>query len=325
MSRGFVQLAVASAFLIGAAGACTSNRDNRAANNTAGQSTDTTARSATRDTGATAAPGSQPSAATGMTVAQIASNASQYVGQRVSVRGDVGQSVGQDAFTLTDGASSSTMGSAGSAGTSSGTAGTSGTGGSDTAAAGGGTSMSGSSKTSDRLLVLSPSGVASDRHDLTVSGIVRTFTSAADLRADAPWLGASGSTADLDQFRSKPVIVADSIRTADGRELISGSGALPASSGELGSGNGAGSKNGAGGSGTSGTTGTTGTSGMSGSSGTSGTGSSGSSGSGNSGTSGGSGSSGSGGSTGSGSGGSGGSSSGGSGGSGGGLTTITRA
>ena len=96
-----------------------------------------------------------------------------------------------------------------------------------------------SSSSSNQLLVLSPS-VPSERHDLTISGAVRTFTSAADLRAAAPWLGSTGSTANLEQFRNQPVIIADSIRTTDGRELVSGSGGGSGSSGSGTSGSGGG-------------------------------------------------------------------------------------
>ncbi len=203
MTRGNVQFVLAAALLFGLAGAC-SHRENRAPNNSSGESTDTTARSDARDTGSTGAGATQQGGRQGTTapigVAQIASNPSQYVGQRVTVRADVGAPVGASAFTLTE------------------------TPGPGTAAA------------ARQVLVLTPSGAPSDRHGLTVSGTVRVFTSASDLHRDVPWLSSGSAAADLGRLRDRPVIVADSIRTTDGRELVSGTGAgaLPAGPGDPG-------------------------------------------------------------------------------------------
>jgi hypothetical protein len=83
------------------------------------------------------------------------------------------------------------------------------------------------------LLVLSPSGEPMENQDVTVHGTVQTY-SAPDFKKRYSWFR---SNSNLDQqYKDRPVIVADSILTADGREVVterSGANSLPASSGEM--------------------------------------------------------------------------------------------
>ena len=77
-------------------------------------------------------------------------------------------------------------------------------------------------------LVMSPSGSPIEKQEVTVLGTVHTY-SAPELKTSFPWFK---SNKELDaQYNNRAVIVADSITTADGRELLSGA-ALPAGSGE---------------------------------------------------------------------------------------------
>jgi hypothetical protein len=206
IDRACVRLAAAAVLVTGAV-AC-GGRSNRAANNSSGERTDTTARSVSRDTGPTGAAAStrqEPGRQGQVAVAQIAADPSSFAGQRVTVRADVGSPAGPVAFTLTD---SSQLAPPAAAGAS-------------------------SAGRKHELLLLSPVAAPSQRRDLTISGTVRTFRTEADLRREAPWLDRH-STANFEQLRNRPVIVADSIRTADGRELMAGNVALPAGTGETG-------------------------------------------------------------------------------------------
>jgi hypothetical protein len=77
------------------------------------------------------------------------------------------------------------------------------------------------------ILVLSQSGSPIEKQEVTVHGTVHTY-SAPELKSRFSWFK---SDAELDaQYNNRAVIVADSITTADGRELVGGA-ALPAGSG----------------------------------------------------------------------------------------------
>jgi hypothetical protein len=81
------------------------------------------------------------------------------------------------------------------------------------------------------LLVLSPSGQPLEEQEVTVHGTVQTY-SAPELKKRYAWFK-SDSAADR-EYKDRAVLVADSILTADGREVVtdrSGS-SLPAGSGE---------------------------------------------------------------------------------------------
>ena len=81
------------------------------------------------------------------------------------------------------------------------------------------------------LLVLSPSGQPVEDQEVTVHGTVHAY-SAPELKSRYAWFK-SDSSMDR-EYKDRPVIVADSILTADGRDVVTDkSGAnLPASSGE---------------------------------------------------------------------------------------------
>jgi hypothetical protein len=83
----------------------------------------------------------------------------------------------------------------------------------------------------DDLLVLSPSGEPMENQEITVHGTVQTY-SAPDFKKRYTWFR---SNANVDrQYKDRPVVVADSILTADGREVVKeGANNLPASSGEI--------------------------------------------------------------------------------------------
>jgi hypothetical protein len=77
-------------------------------------------------------------------------------------------------------------------------------------------------------LVMSASGSPIEKQEVTVHGTVHTY-SAPELKTKFAWFK---SNRELEaQYNNRAVIVADSIVTADGRELLSGA-ALPAGSGE---------------------------------------------------------------------------------------------
>jgi hypothetical protein len=79
------------------------------------------------------------------------------------------------------------------------------------------------------MLVLSPSGQPGEKEKVTVSGTVQTY-SAPEFKRKYAWFK---SNPQIDtKYKDRAVIIADSIMTADGRELLNTS-ALPASSGEL--------------------------------------------------------------------------------------------
>jgi hypothetical protein len=81
------------------------------------------------------------------------------------------------------------------------------------------------------LLVLSPSGQPIENEEVTVHGTVHTY-SAPELESRYAWFK---SDASVDrEYKDRAVIVADSILTADGRQVVTDrSGAdLPAGSGE---------------------------------------------------------------------------------------------
>jgi hypothetical protein len=80
------------------------------------------------------------------------------------------------------------------------------------------------------LLVLSPSGQPIEDQEVTIHGTVQTY-SAPELKSRYAWFK-SDSSIDR-EYKDRAVIVADSILTADGREIVGGAGsALPAGSGE---------------------------------------------------------------------------------------------
>ncbi len=82
------------------------------------------------------------------------------------------------------------------------------------------------------LVVLSPGAEPGENEKVTVEGTVQTY-SAPELRSKYSWFKSNGR---MDaQFKNKAVIVADSIKTADGRELLSSQSRLPAGAGEPGS------------------------------------------------------------------------------------------
>jgi hypothetical protein len=117
----------------------------------------------------------------------IASDPQQYYGQTVRINGEVGDVFGVGVFTLDE----------------------------------------------DRLfaaedvLVVAPGGSRSPRDGMpvTVTGTVREFT-AAEVRRDYDWLGALWDWNDYNDvwmdWDRRPVVVATSIRTQDGRELVQG-------------------------------------------------------------------------------------------------------
>lgn len=80
------------------------------------------------------------------------------------------------------------------------------------------------------LLVLSPSGEPMENQKVTVSGTVQTY-SAPEFKKRFSWFK-SNANSDR-EYKNRAVVVADSIMTADGRELVNNA-ALPASSGEPG-------------------------------------------------------------------------------------------
>jgi hypothetical protein len=80
-------------------------------------------------------------------------------------------------------------------------------------------------------LVLSPSGQPGEKEKVTVSGTVQTY-SAPEFKRKFAWFK---SNAEIDaKYKDRAVIVADSIMSADGRELLTAGSALPAGSGEPG-------------------------------------------------------------------------------------------
>ncbi len=99
------------------------------------------------------------------------------------------------------------------------------------------------------MLVLSPSAQPGEKEKVTVSGIVQTY-SAPEFKKKYSWFK---SNREIDtKYKDRPVIVADSIMTADRRELLNNAGALPASSGEPGTSATPGSNHSSGGTGTRG-------------------------------------------------------------------------
>jgi hypothetical protein len=81
------------------------------------------------------------------------------------------------------------------------------------------------------LLVLSPSGQPMEDQEITVHGTVQTY-SAPEFKKRYNWFKSNSATDR--EYKDRAVVVADSILTADGREVVTDrSGAnLPASSGE---------------------------------------------------------------------------------------------
>jgi hypothetical protein len=81
----------------------------------------------------------------------------------------------------------------------------------------------------DDLLVLSPAGQPREKEKVTITGTVQTY-SAPQLKSRYSWFK---SDRDVDErYMNRAVIVADSIMTADGREVVSSPG-LPAATGEI--------------------------------------------------------------------------------------------
>src|SRR5512135_340952 len=83
------------------------------------------------------------------------------------------------------------------------------------------------------LLVLSPSGEPMEDQEITVHGTVQTY-SAPEFKKHYAWFRSNANTDR--EYKDRPVVVADSILTADGREVVTERGAannLPASSGEV--------------------------------------------------------------------------------------------
>jgi hypothetical protein len=175
---------------MGLSTACTKN-DTRTADN---RTTDDTA--GTSALGASPSPYAPPAADEKITAGDVAANPTKYVGQRVTVQGDVADILGTNSFTLDE-----------------------------------------DRLTADQnLLVLSQGGVpALDQKNekVMVSGKVQMFE-ATEVKREHAWFDA---TPEIEvKYKNRPVIIADSVRTADGRELT-GAGALPAGSGEVGHGN----------------------------------------------------------------------------------------
>jgi hypothetical protein len=136
---------------------------------------------------------------------RVATNPSAWIGRHVTVRGGVLRLVGEAGFAIVDPgrALERPWGQGAAAGSST------------------------DASEPPVVLVLSPAlpvvGAA-----VSVSGTVRTFTSETDMQAEAGWLR---SAAGLDAYRNRPVILADSVRTAEGHELVP-EGTLPAGTGE---------------------------------------------------------------------------------------------
>jgi hypothetical protein len=83
------------------------------------------------------------------------------------------------------------------------------------------------------LLVLSPSGEPMEDQEITVHGTVQTY-SAPEFKKRYSWFR-SNANSDR-EYKDRAVVVADSILTADGREVVTergGANSLPASSGEM--------------------------------------------------------------------------------------------
>jgi hypothetical protein len=83
------------------------------------------------------------------------------------------------------------------------------------------------------LLVLSPSGQPMEDQEVTVHGTVQAY-SAPEFKKRYAWFK---SNSNMDhEYKDRAVVVADSILTADGREVVTdrnGANSLPASSGEI--------------------------------------------------------------------------------------------
>jgi hypothetical protein len=81
------------------------------------------------------------------------------------------------------------------------------------------------------LLVLSPSGQPAEGEEVTVHGTVHTY-SAPELKEHYSWFKSDEATDR--EYKDRPVIVADSILTAVGREVVTDKSGrdLPAGSGE---------------------------------------------------------------------------------------------
>lgn len=81
------------------------------------------------------------------------------------------------------------------------------------------------------MLVLSPTGQPGEKEKVTVSGTVQTY-SAPEFKKKYGWFK---SSPEVDaKYKDRAVLVADSIMTADGRQIVTSAGsALPAGSGEL--------------------------------------------------------------------------------------------
>lgn len=81
------------------------------------------------------------------------------------------------------------------------------------------------------MLVLSPSGQPGEKEKVTVSGTVQTY-SAPEFKQKYGWFK---SSPEVDaKYKNRAVIIADSIMTADGREVVTNAGSvLPAGSGEV--------------------------------------------------------------------------------------------
>jgi hypothetical protein len=193
MSRGTGPLAWAAILAVGLSGAACTSRDDRAAAN---RDTETGALSASPSPspyGSTVASDADRDA---ITAGELAANPEKYVGQRVTVRGDVADIMGTNSFTLDE-----------------------------------------DRLTADKnLLVLSRNGVPSQQHKdekVTVAGRVQMFNST-EIERDNDWFDATPEVET--KYQNRPVLIADSIRTADGRELTMG-GALPAGPGDPGHGN----------------------------------------------------------------------------------------
>jgi hypothetical protein len=194
------------------------NRDSAEATASGSTASGSTAGGAT----GTATSGSSTAAAAGdswsptgeVTVAGITADPSKHEGRHVTVRTNVAALVGRHGFTVVD---TPKLHAPGGVGSGPGEVVTS-------------PAHAPHSPSSDGLLVLAPAQPVELR-DLLVSGTVRRFEKPEQLQRGAPWLR-SASRAEIAQYQDRPVILVDSIRTADGRELMSPGTTLPAAPGD---------------------------------------------------------------------------------------------
>lgn len=148
--------------------------------------------------------GSAGQSATNVTTGQITSNPQQYYGKEVQVSSAVEDMHGQQLFSLGEAKGSGAGASAGQ----------------------------------DEVLVMAPQAVTQLRGDqeVTVKGTLRQLN-VSELQRDYDWFDSQRIDAEvLSRYSSKPVIIAESIRTSGGQELLrSAAGDAPKESGATGS------------------------------------------------------------------------------------------